>query len=45
MTEPKKIKKPNATPKKITHIKGDTKIEKKNKEALRIIRSIKGMFG
>jgi len=43
--EEKPKKKKNATPKKITHIKGDTKIEKKNKEALRIIRAIKGMFG
>ncbi|WP_268876289.1 hypothetical protein [Rossellomorea aquimaris] len=31
--------------KKVTHLKGETKIDKKNKEALKIIKSIKGMFG
>jgi hypothetical protein len=33
------------TPKKVTHLKGETKIDKKNKEALKVIKSIKGMFG
>ncbi|MEA3318687.1 MAG: hypothetical protein U9Q88_01585 [Bacillota bacterium] len=42
MEKPKKQK---ATPKKLTQLKGETKMEKKNKEALKVIRSIKGMFG
>lgn len=33
------------TPKKITHIKGKTKMEKKNEESLNLLKSIKGMFG
>lgn len=45
MTKPKRDNKSNATPKKITHLKGETKMEKQNKEALKIIRAIKGMFG
>jgi hypothetical protein len=32
-------------PKKVTHLKGETKIDKKNKEALKFIKSLKGMFG
>jgi hypothetical protein len=32
-------------PKKITHLQGETKMDKKNKEALKVIKSIKGMFG
>lgn len=42
MDKPKKKK---ATPKKLTRLKGETKMEKKNKEALKVIKSIKGMFG
>ncbi|WP_404469644.1 hypothetical protein [Sutcliffiella horikoshii] len=40
-----KSKKQKATPKKLTRLKGETKMEKKNKEALKVIRFIKGMYG
>jgi hypothetical protein len=34
-----------ASPKNITRFKGETKIEKLNKEALRVIRANKGKYG
>ncbi|MFF3025568.1 hypothetical protein ACFVRR_23480 [Gottfriedia sp. NPDC057948] len=33
------------TPKKTTRFVGETKLEKENDKALKVIRSIKGMFG
>lgn len=41
----KRKQKVNNSSKKITRYVGKTKMEKENEEALRIIRSIKGMFG
>ncbi len=32
-------------PKKSTRFTGETKLEKENKKALKVIRAIKGMFG
>ncbi|WP_285856410.1 hypothetical protein [Cytobacillus oceanisediminis] len=40
-----KSSKKKPTAKKVTHLKGDTQMGKKNKEALKVIKSIKGMFG
>nr|WP_269748817.1 hypothetical protein [Lysinibacillus timonensis] len=34
-----------STTKKVTRYTGETKMSKENKEALKIIRSIKGRFG
>jgi hypothetical protein len=41
----KKAKPKPLDPKKITHLGGKTKMERKNEKALKLIRSIKGMFG
>jgi hypothetical protein len=40
-----KAKPGNVIPRKITHIKGETKINRLNSEALKIIRAYKGSFG
>ncbi|WP_285890646.1 hypothetical protein [Halalkalibacter oceani] len=37
--------KKNISPKKITRFTGETKMTKENKEALKVIRAFKGMFG
>ncbi|MFY3790416.1 hypothetical protein ACOQFO_01655 [Ureibacillus sp. MALMAid1270] len=34
-----------STSKKVTRYSGDTKMSKENKEALKVVRSFKGMFG
>ncbi|WP_263290342.1 hypothetical protein [Sutcliffiella horikoshii] len=40
-----KAKPGNVTPRGITHFKGETKLDKLNKQALKYIRAIKGSFG
>lgn len=40
-----KAKPGNVTPKGTTRFKGDAKIDKLNKQALKFIRAIKGSFG
>jgi hypothetical protein len=40
-----KAKPGNVIPKRITHIKGETKINRLNNEALMKIRAYKGSFG